>query len=417
MEAFGNYKEQRLYPNRKGVKISTKLSKRDKEDIQLSFIISLVVLCMFLITTLARSTEAFGISITLVSNVSNILKIILGCIFLSGIKIIINRLYINSVMFVLVSTILVLFNILFFPENNEYFSSYVTYLYITIIPLFVYITAIDDYRFLMNTMIKMSYFISAIAITFFVLSYTILNVSHNYRSYSMSFSYSCLLPSMILIRNYVDRKALSSLLLALGLILVIIVYGSRGPVLCLLVYSFILFLRTYLYKEKNKYMLVFIVLAVIGFFALSPILSALNSILDNLNIHSRVVDLLLQDDIEMSGRDIIYSRVLTEFLKAPLNIRGISSDFLLVGVYTHNLFLELLYEFGLFIATPMIIVILYYSLRTIFNKKITPYSEYCTILFSIALPQLMVSSSLWGSMYFWMWFALMLKYKNENSKS
>lgn len=393
------------------------LLTKDYEDKHLSVIISLVMFSMFMLTILARFSEGFGFNSSLLSIVSDILKLMLGVVFLSGIKIILKRLNLRVIMFIILSTIVVFLNFLFFPDNNKYFISFVVYFYVTILPLYVYISLINDYSYLLDSMTKMSFLISVIAIVVFVLSHVAFGISFNYRSYSMSFSYGILLPSMVLVRNFITTRNLWSLFLAVGLITLIIVYGSRGPVICLVTYFFIKLSRKYTYYERGKYKLILLIVVSIGLYTMLPfLLQSLSSILDSLDISSRVVNLFLEDSVDMSGRDFIYKSIYSSFLESPFTVRGINADFLLVGTYAHNLFLELFYQMGFVLGFFIITLIFLLSMRTLFNKNFTPHSDCSILFFSVALPQLMISGSLWSSMYFWMWVALMLK-KNVKQQS
>jgi len=66
------------------------------------------------------------------------------------------------------------------------------------------------------------------------------------------------------------------------------------------------------------------------------------------------------------------------------------------------------HDLDLIIFIPVFCLLVLLSYKTIFSER-SDVNEIECILFSMAIPSLLVSGSLWVSWNFWMWFALAVK--------
>jgi hypothetical protein len=134
----------------------------------------------------------------------------------------------------------------------------------------------------------------------------------------------------------------------------------------------------------------------------------------DLGIKSRTIELFQQKEIHLSGRGPIYENVYNSILENPISIKGIFSDFLVTGVndYSHNIVLELLYQFGIILGGIFLILILILFIFSIFRKQKTIQDNLIFIFAIISVVHLMVSSTLWLNIDFWAWIGLCLKQQN-----
>jgi len=184
------------------------------------------------------------------------------------------------------------------------------------------------------------------------------------------------------------------------------VLGSRGALLCIAVYLAIM-----LVKQKS-----FRVLFTVTFFIGSMYIFSNNIFLliaktiEGVGISSRTISMFLNNDIitHLSGRESLYEVIIDKIQQNPFAYKGINASYLLFGGYPHNIFLELIYDLGLIIFIPVFCILVFLSYKTIFSERSDVNDIEC-ILFSMAIPSLLVSGSLWVSWNFWMWLALAVK--------
>ena len=225
--------------------------------------------------------------------------------------------------------------------------------------------------------------------------------------YDMGYTYHIAIPLLVILVKLFYEKKTFLRILSLGiLILVNFKYGSRG---CY-VYCFVAILLIYFSLPLKERLLTFLMTLII-IFGINLVWNALIGFLVLKFPDSRNVRLLASGLIFYSaGRENIYYSLIKEFMNNPLHFRGIFSDRFLVaryygklntddiwGCYAHNIFIEMIYQYGI-IVVPFIIgyikkiVIIYrhmcYEIVEDKDKRIL-----FIIFVSFALAQLSISSS------------------------
>ena len=194
----------------------------------------------------------------------------------------------------------------------------------------------------------------------------------------MSRSYQ-LLPNVLLAINYaISKKSIiSSAISALGSVY-LLAMGSRGPIAVLLVYFI---LRVVQYSSTKKPVkvayLTIIILAGLIFLNSSLYTSILlwfKSLFEQIGVSTRIIDLLIKQEAvsHTSGRDAIYSLLLEKLAERPLLGYGIYGEWQWVGWSAHNLFLEILFHFGI----PLGILIMFWIVYTIFGAYFQTPNRY-----------------------------------------
>ena len=424
----------------------------NNNDRILSTALSLVVVCLLLVNLSDGVISFFPIRSYHVSIVS---KFFLGVVFLLAIPILILKADKFFTLTIGISLAAISISLCLFPENNKYFiPSAITFLSICMTTM-LYIRSIDDYQILLNYWLKTSHFV-AYFLLFFWLSILISGHLKEFNNgiYSMGLSYACLLPCIICLNNFIRINSKTSGLAFIILIDTIILFGARGPILSILTFILVLILKEN-YKNILKTMIAFLYILILlftkfNFTIFVPSIlyktasehlatkgdliasekkttrgepgSGTNNSLSTesnnplLEHRSRTSDFVSSGNLaNLTRRDIYYKAILSEIIKKPLAIRGINSEYLLLDAHAHNIFLELIYQFGIILSFPLILSIIYYSYKTLkLNRKIIT-NDIVIILFCISLPPLMVSGSLWKTMYFWTWISLILKFDKPQS--
>ena len=236
----------------------------------------------------------------------------------------------------------------------------------------------------------------------------------------MGFSYACLFPALVFLNRAFFNFKMHYLLSTFLITLLIMVLGSRGALLCIAVYLAIM-----LVKQKS-----FKVLLGVTFFLGSMYIFSKNIFLliaetiEGIGISSRTIGMFLNNEIatHLSGREYLYEVIIDKIQQNPFAYKGINASYMVFdGAYPHNIILELIYDLGLVVFVPVFCFLVFLSYKTIFSDRSDVNDIEC-ILFSMAIPSLLVSGSLWVSWNFWMWLALaanqhvfLLTYYNDSN--
>lgn len=200
------------------------------------------------------------------------------------------------------------------------------------------------------------------------------------------------------------------------IIIFILRYGSRGAILVYSVLIFCYLLNNLYFNKKYKYLLLNIIIFISGYYIYfkTNLIRLIFQKIASLGINSRTIELFQEKGIHLSGRGPVYENVYNSILKNPISIKGIFSDFLVTGIesYSHNIILELLYQFGIILGSIFLILILILFIFSIFRKQKTIQDNLIFIFAIISVVHLMVSSTLWLNIDFWTWIGLCLKQQN-----
>lgn len=116
-----------------------------------------------------------------------------------------------------------------------------------VLPSFIYALSIRNFVIFKNVLEKSSYIVFFIGS---ILSLFVFLGRASIGSYSMSLAYYMLLPSIVFLNDLFERISAKYFILLVLSLIVIISLGSRGPILCLLVF---VFLRTFRPSFRTSY--------------------------------------------------------------------------------------------------------------------------------------------------------------------
>ena len=308
---------------------------------------------------------------------------------------------------------LIIFHVLLFPELNSIFLFRIIRFVFVCITIYLIAQNIEiSYSFL-NKFKR--YFNTIVLMLFLVDILFSLNFVEKNESYSMGLSYS-LLFYLSIYSIFKKKKKKIDYLKILYMILFIFRYGSRGAILAYLVLVFTYLLNSLYFNKRYKLLFVYIITS-IGmyciFFKTNFIGLVFQKIAD-FGIKSRTIILFQQKEIHLSGRGEIYKNVYNSILKDPFSIKGIFSDFFVTGIndYSHNIVLELLYQFGVILGGFLLFIILIIFFFSVYHKQKDFQDNLIFIFAVISIVHLMISGTLWESVEFWTWVGLYLKRRN-----
>lgn len=298
-----------------------------------------------------------------------------------------------------------------FPQNRGYILNIVFSFFCICLPCFLYTYSIIDFKDFFNVLEKVSFFILCIGFLIFILViFKIINIG----TYSMSLSYNLLFPCLFYLYKYLDNFKVKYIIMILLSIVPILVLGARGPILCIGCYVIIFLINEICKKNPVKkeflyfFSIIFILLSLIFF---DEILTIINNILNYFGIYSRTISLFLENNLYLSGREIFYNKTFELLQLYPIIGVGIAGDrFHMNGSYVHNLFLELLLNFGIVLGTLIIIMLIVFFIKKIFFIK-GQQRKLFNVFFCMGVIPLMISGSYLTSPLFWIYLALCLRTK------
>lgn len=342
-------------------------------------------------------------------------KILVGIAFLYALPSVLKRSSIKILTIYSVCIFIFILHFAIFPENRIYMLRLVFPLFFMNIPAFIYALSINDIDILKKIMKKSSYVVFLFGFLIGVLA--ILDIK-SVGVYSISLSYYMLLPTILFLDELIDKFSLKILLLILLSLIVIVSIGSRGALGCI---AFFLILKLIKSNKRRTFKVAlsqfFIIsLVILVSLYLDKILVLLNEIFIKFDINSRTLYLLTQDEISLSGRDVIYETVMAEIVTKPILGIGLAGDTRIIGSgYVHNFFIEILGNYGMVLGLILNIIIIFLIVKALFIKDKKKYNM-ILIWLSIGFVHLMVSSSYLVDIKFWIFLGLLLKITFENKQ-
>ncbi len=349
--------------------------------------------------------------------ISMVVKAFILVVLVFCLPVIISRMDGNSGFALLASALFVVMHILIFPDNNPIFGETLNTFCTTILPAAICVHLIYDYDRFYTGLIRTAIFISSVN-TLFLLSFFLGN--YGGAEYSMGYSQALVFPTNVLISFYFknDRKKLTKLVYLVLIatnVLSIIVFGSRGAIVSIVFFTIVLFIKSdnYDFNKKVQRIILILVSLLILFVLSKQILQFGIGILNKIGMSSRTLELLVSRGfLADNGRMDIWRVIIDKIKDSPFAIRGINADQLLQtgfyhnSNYAHNLFLELIYSFGILIGGILSVWFINKFIKTL-RTNVQKDQEMIRCLFmSSFFPICIWSGSLWTDMYCWVWLAI-----------
>ena len=223
------------------------------------------------------------------------------------------------------------------------------------------------------------------------------------QSYNLGFGYTVIFCATVFLGLFIRERKKTYLLLGCISTVLALVGGSRGCVLCLLIFGIL-----YLFKEfsvvpvyKKILITAGAVLAGILFNAFYyDILSWLSG------IDARTIQMFLSGDITSdNGRDAIYALAAGAVKTMPFLGYGAFGDRQFITPYyywgyCHNIILELIIDFGWLFGIIIFLIICVRSIQVLIRAREEQAFVICILLAANA--KLFLSDTFWGYPQFWM---------------
>ena len=296
------------------------------------------------------------------------------CIVLAPILLSLPRLWkrikTSDHLFVFACFIFYLLNIQLFPQNADVLVNRLFSFSLLTLPYYYIGVTLDIKRFYNSF-----YYISVVAV-FMCAFYELLYAqSASYTGdvdtseYNMELAYS-ILPHVLM----VSWRALKSFVILniapmlLGLML-LLSFGTRGPVICAIVFIaiYLLFIRHSKYQKTMR--IITVACAVYAMSFLDQFITFMQLMIFQLGMSTRIFDKYFEGELEdSSGRDYIRETLLRELsIDNSLFGHGVLGSYPYVNTYPHNIVLEFLFSFGWVWGIAILFCIVYIIAKMLIN--------------------------------------------------
>lgn len=220
----------------------------------------------------------------------------------------------------------------------------------------------------------------------------------------MNTSYK-VLPYTLYLILYLFKKFNLLALLGAGFgTLLMLSYGTRGPIVCLVFFIGM----SILFSQKSKYrFLIILVLSVVGYFIISNLMAIsmfMMDFLSQLGMSNRIFSFVVNDNIaHYSGRDDILQQGFKALETAPFFGYGLGGSWVTLKNYSHNIALDILTSFGYFIGSIILFSLFSLFVLTFFRvRKNSEQRNLFFLLLSCGFVKYFMSAYVLGGPYFFM---------------
>ena len=182
--------------------------------------------------------------------------------------------------------------------------------------------------------------------------------------------------------------------------------GSRGPILDIAIFLAIYILIKLNNSRKKWFLLgIVVIIGAVIWNTYIYVLNMLTILLNRFGVSSRFIQKMLAGEIaDDSGRYEIWKAAIEMIRKKPLGYgamgsRHVISQYIYVA-HPHQIFLEILIDFGVIAGSCIIILMIYHTIRLFTMKYVDDWKGVFLIFFARAC-QLLISLTFWHSIGVW----------------
>lgn len=281
-----------------------------------------------------------------------------------------KRIKTSDHIFVFACLIYYLLNIQLFPQNADVLVNRLFSFSLLTLPYYYIGVTLDIKRFY-----NFFYYISVVAV-FMCAFYELLYAqSASYTGdvdtseYNMELAYS-ILPHVLMVSwRALKRFVLLNIApMLLGLML-LLSFGTRGPVICAIVFIaiYLLFIRPSKYQKTMR--IITVACAVYAMSFLDQFMTFMQLMTFQLGMSTRIFDKYFDGELEdSSGRDYIRETLVRELsIDNSLFGHGVLGSYPYVNTYPHNIVLEFLFSFGWVWGIAILFCIVYIIAEMLIN--------------------------------------------------
>ncbi|MDA8220914.1 O-antigen ligase family protein [Desulfosporosinus sp.] len=237
-------------------------------------------------------------------------------------------------------------------------------------------------------------------------------------SYSMSLGYDMMLPSMVFLYYAMRDKKPLHWALSIMCISMILVAGSRAPLLWIIVFFTVMLIKGFITSKVKVIWGLTVPVFLLIYLKLEDLIGFLVLFLQDRGISARSIDMLLSGSIsDDNGRAVIYDMSIEMIKNMGFFGYGLYGDRYVIGNYyfwgyPHNIFLEILITFGVVCGGFLIVFLLFHIVRTLIKCKDDDWLD-LFLIFLVCSLKLLLSDSYWYIPEFWAAIAVVYSWNRQ----
>lgn len=307
----------------------------------------------------------------------------------------------NTIMLVIAIGIHIAYAILMNDQINKEQDMFKTSLF-CILSGIIFGAAITDWDLCLKKLTAMTRIGSVLMITAFVLYNYVLKI--HWGEGMMGLSYRLLIVAILCMYSVLKKFNVIDLILLIVLLAIMLLQGSRGPFLSVILY-FIMYIMTNYRKYTLKIIFIFGVFVLIAAFVymnLDSILMQLDKVATENQFEAKIIRWALEGNItELNGRDRIMTEAIDMIKERPLYGYGMFGDREIIESYCHNVFLELMVDFGGVWGVIISAFIIIGVIKALIHCS-QAQRDVITILVGMFIFKLLMSGTFWTEFAFFM---------------
>lgn len=377
-----------------------------------------IILYFFLVTQIFSFTISFMDVIyssgTWQQNLVDIIYLVRNiCFFLSITVIIVyKRLTIDDALLIIFAVFSYCIMRIFFPENIDYFIEIQPQIKHILLAFVIVRANFFDFDEIKKYLVLTARSVAVIVAVSLIFNQQYLMIHSNYMEFSNAISIAL---ALMIYSGIMNNKICDIVISILGLF-ALLVYGSRGSLFTLLL---LIILLLWIKYHNTKIALILIFFAVSIILLGSTMLGVLLEYMVNSGIDSRSISKLLSGNFLVSNDRIrIWQYIIGILMKNFIFGVGICGDRYYLpkkftgvdATYTHNIILEILLDYGIFIGVLVIGTIFYILVKCFFKEVDKDKKAFFSVFVIVGVLQLMISRSWITEQNFFILLALLLTY-------
>lgn len=292
-----------------------------------------------------------------------------------------------------------------FPDNVDYMQDY----YIRWIVVFFFtaylVVKLNNLEWLQKYMLYGSYLMTMAGVLY-VIAVRIIghSATSDWSSYSMSMSNVLMWAVMWQLHAFFKKENIFSIIFALIGVFIIVIYGSRNPLLAILSYSFILIYDRSASKRLSSKILIILFTAIVFLIALNlqSVVGGMFHSLQKYGMSSRTLSLVMNADTEdfSTGRNDIHNEVEDLVWDNYLFGTGVCGDEANLQEMSHSFYLNIFTTYGVVIGTVFLISIIVLVIKGLRKSKGLEH-QILVMYICMVFPRGFTGGDMWGSDVFW----------------
>lgn len=313
--------------------------------------------------------------------------------FLVALPYIKERIAGSDLLFFLIAALVYCVNLLIYPETREYLLEIAPKFWLSVFPLFFLGLRLDPEEDL-----SLLYYVSLINIWLHFVYVLVFGegFSQEQSLYAGSMGRAYMvLPQLQVIFIFVIRKTnfMNLLTMVLGSVY-LFTCGTRGAIVCLFVFIF-LCVAAYDFNKKKLLLYIFTAMAMLMILLFyDAILIWMRTVAIGMGMSERIFNYLQSGQFFISNsRNLLAENIVKAIVEKPVLGYGIAGDREHLGVYSHNLYLELMASFGVVQGTMLLAGLVFLIVRAYLKSKNRWTQEWILLLVCAVFLKLFLSSS------------------------